>query len=77
VRLSVGLSTRHSHDLGVPGVFCCHDEVVLKYLDDALVVVGVGLIVLGVARIDLTAAMIVAGLFCIAGGIVIGKAGSQ
>jgi len=49
----------------------------LKYLDDVLVVLGAGLIVFGVSQINQTAAIILAGVFCMAGGVVIGKAGSQ
>jgi hypothetical protein len=43
----------------------------VKYLDDALVVVGGGLLVYGVSLVSIPAAWIVAGVLCIVAGIAV------
>jgi hypothetical protein len=52
----------------MPGALC----LTMKYLDDLLVVVGCGLIVYGIAQISPVAAWITSGVFCMAGGVVLG-----
>lgn len=44
----------------------------MRYLDDGLVVVGAVLIIAGVAMVSIPAGMIVAGVFVLAAGILVG-----
>lgn len=46
-----------------------------KFIDDGLIVIGASLVVYGVGRVDVTAAIIVCGLFLMVGGVLIGMAG--
>jgi 1,4-dihydroxy-2-naphthoate octaprenyltransferase len=46
----------------------------MRFIDDVLVVAGAGAIVIGVSLVNIPAAWIVAGVLCIAGGIVYGLA---
>jgi hypothetical protein len=54
--------------MDLPGAF----YFMTKYLDDALVIIGCGLVVFGISQLSPVAAWIFSGVFCMAGGVVLG-----